>query len=107
MSANIYLIISIAVIACVTVFTRALPFVLFGKKDLPPAVKYLADALPPGIMVILVCYCLRNIDIIKAPHALPELLACVAVSISWFIKKNLYVSIIIGTVCYMLLLRVL
>ena len=106
MSGNIYLIISIAVIACVTVFTRALPFVLFGKKDLPPAVKYLADVLPPGIMVILVCYCLRNIDIIKAPHALPELLACVAVSISWFIKKNLYVSIIIGTVCYMVLLRI-
>lgn len=106
MSGNIYLVISIAVIACVTVFTRALPFVLFGKKDLPPAVKYLADVLPPGIMVILVCYCLRNIDIIKAPHALPELLACVAVSISWFIKKNLYVSIIIGTVCYMVLLRI-
>lgn len=107
MSSNLYLAISIAVIACVTIFTRALPFVIFGKKELPPSIKYLADVLPPAIMVILVCYCLRNIDIIKAPHALPELLACVAVSISWFIKKNLYVSIIIGTICYMLLLRVL
>ena len=107
MSAELYLILAIAVIATVTVLTRALPFLAFGKHELPATVKYLGNALPPAIMVILVCYCLKNIDVTRSPHGLPELLACTAVAVTHLWKKNMYLSIIIGTVCYMILLRVM
>lgn len=107
MSAELYLILAIAVIATVTVLTRALPFLAFGKRELPVTVKYLGNVLPPAIMIVLVCYCLRNIDIAGAGHGLPELIACAAVAGVHLWKKNMYLSIIVGTVCYMILLRVL
>lgn len=107
MSGELYLILAIAVITVVTVLTRALPFLAFGKKELPATVKYLGNVLPPAIMVVLVCYCLRNINVSEAPHGLPELIACAAVAVIHLVKKNMYLSIIVGTVCYMVLLRVM
>ena len=48
----------IAVAAIVTLFIRAIPFVLFGgKREVPATVTYLGKVLPPAIMVILVVYC--------------------------------------------------
>ena len=55
MSKEWTLVLVIAVITAVTVLTRALPFIAFGKKELPATVKYLGNVLPPAIMVILVC----------------------------------------------------
>ena len=107
MSKELALILTVAVIALVTVLTRALPFIAFGKKELPGTVKYLGNVLPPAIMVILVCYCLKGIQFAESPHGLPELLACAAVAGVHLWKKNMYLSIIVGTVCYMVLLRVL
>lgn len=107
MSGELYLILAIAVITVVTVLTRALPFLAFGKKELPVTVKYLGNVLPPAIIVVLVCYCLRNIDVTRAPRGLPELIACAAVTVTHLVKKNMYLSIIVGTVCYMVLLRIM
>lgn len=107
MSKEMTLVLVIAVITVVTVLTRALPFIAFGKKELPATVKYLGNVLPAAIMVILVCYCLKGIQFAESPHALPELVACAAVAGVHMWKKNMYLSIIVGTVCYMVLLRVL
>lgn len=107
MSKEMTLVLVIAVITAVTVLTRALPFIAFGKKELPATVKYLGNVLPAAIMVILVCYCLKGIRFAESPHGLPELLACAAVAGVHLWKKNMYLSIIVGTVCYMVLLRVI
>ena len=107
MSKEMTLVLVIAVITVVTVLTRALPFIAFGKKELPATVKYLGNVLPAAIMVILVCYCLKGIQFAESPHGLPELVACAAVAGVHLWKKNMYLSIIVGTVCYMVLLRVL
>ena len=107
MSKEMTLVLVIAVITVVTVLTRALPFIAFGKKELPATVKYLGNVLPAAIMVILVCYCLKGIQFAESPHGLPELVACAAVAGVHLWKKNMYLSIIVGTVCYMVLLRVI
>lgn len=107
MSKELTLVLTVAVITAVTVLTRAVPFIAFGKKELPATVKYLGNVLPPAIMVILVCYCLKGINFIESPHGLPELLACAVVAGVHLWKKNMYLSIIVGTVCYMVLLRIL
>ena len=107
MSKEMTLVLVIAVITVVTVLTRALPFIAFGKKELPATVKYLGNVLPAAIMVILVCYCLKGIQFAESPHGLPELVACAAVAGVHLWKKNMYLSIIVCTVCYMVLLRVL
>lgn len=64
----------IAVAAIVTLFIRAIPFVLFGgKREVPATVIYLGKVLPPAIMVILVVYCVKGIDLFTGNYGIPEL----------------------------------
>ena len=107
MSSSLYLIIAIAVIAVVTLLTRAVPFLIFGNKELPPIVKYMGNVLPPAIMIILVCYCLKGIKFASLNGWVPELIACVVVAIVHTIRKNLYLSIIVGTLVYMVIIRLI
>ncbi len=96
----------VAAVALITAFTRALPYLLFGgRQSLPAMVRYLGATLPAAIMVILVVYCLRNIQLMAYPHGLPELIAAALVVGLQLWKKNALASIAVGTACYMLLLR--
>ena len=106
MNNTIYLIAVIAVIAIVTWALRAFPFMLFGSRPLPKTIQYLGKALPPAIMTVLVIYCLRDTNIEQFPYGVPELLACVLVVALQILRKNMYLSIIAGTIGYMLLIRV-
>ena len=107
MNNTIYPIAVIGVIAVVTWALRAFPFLLFGNRPLPKVIRYLGKALPPAIMTILVIYCLRDISFGQSPFGIPELAACVLVVILQVVRKNMYLSIIAGTVCYMILIRVM
>ena len=95
----------IGVTALVTWGLRAFPFLLFRNKPLPGTMKYLGTALPPAIMTVLVIYCLRNTDFKQYPFGLSELASCALVIILQLFRKNMYLSIIAGTVCYMILIR--
>ena len=97
----------ISVIAIVTWFLRAFPFLLFGTRPLPKMVQYLGRALPPAIMTVLVIYCLRNTEFRQSPYGIPEMAASAAVVGLQILRKNMYLSIIAGTVAYMILIRVL
>ena len=103
----LYPIAAIAVVALVTWGLRAAPFLLFGSRPLPATMRYLGKALPPAIMTILVIYCLRNTAFNQYPFGMPELAACALVALLQIVKKNMYLSIVAGTVCYMVLIRVL
>ena len=59
------------------------------------------------IMTVLVVYCLRGISFQSSPFGVPELAASALVLILQIIRKNMYLSIIAGTVCYMILIRVI
>lgn len=107
MSSTLYLVSALSVIAVTTLFTRALPFLLFGSRPLPAFARYLGAALPPAIMVILVCYCLRHISFRTFPGGLPDVLGCLIVAGVHLWKRNMYLSIIAGTIGYMLLIRLL
>ena len=97
----------IGVIALVTWFLRAFPFLLFGNRPLPKTIQYLGKVLPPAIMTVLVIYCLRNTTFNQAPYGIPELVACALVVVLQIVRKNMYLSIIAGTICYMVLMRIL
>ena len=97
----------IIVVALCTFLTRALPFWLFGgKKELPLMVQYLGKVLPPAIMIILVIYCLKTINIFAGNRGIPEFLAIGLVAALHIWKKNTLLSIGAGTVFYMLLVQV-
>ena len=107
MNNTIYPLAVIGVIAVVTWALRAFPFLLFGNRPLPKVIRYLGKALPPAIMTVLVIYCLRDISFSQSPFGIPELAACALVVMLQAVRKNMYLSIIAGTVCYMVLIRVI
>lgn len=75
----------ILVIAGITILLRFFPFLVFGnKKETPSYITYLASILPYAIMGMLVVYCLRNTQWMKASHGLPECLATLVVVGSMF-----------------------
>ena len=96
----------IAVAGTVTLMLRFLPFLVFGgKRETPPYIVYLGKVLPYAIMGMLVIYCLRGISFTAPANFLPELIACAVVVLAHVWKRNTLLSIISGTVCYMLLVQ--
>ena len=96
----------VAIMAIVTILLRFLPFMVF-KKNTPKYISYLGEVLPSAIIGMLVVYCLRNTDIIVAPHGLPELIATAIVVGLQIWKRNALVSILSGTVAYMLMVQLI
>lgn len=94
----------VLIMAVVTWLLRALPFLIFRKKT-PAYVLYLGEVLPPAIIGMLVIYCLREIQITSAPFGLPELIAGVCVVLLHWWRRNSLLSIVSGTVLYMLILH--
>lgn len=97
----------ILAVAAGTQLTRWLPFWLFPEKKQPPAVvAYLGKVLPPAMMGLLVVYCLRNVSIVEAPHGLPELISIAVLAALHLWKRNVLLSIGVGTALYMVLVQV-
>lgn len=96
----------IALCALATMLTRFLPFLLFpAGKPTPKFIRYLSDALPPAVFGMLVIYCLKGIDFTSGNHALPELIAVSVTAGLHLWKKQTLLSIVGGTVVYMLLVQ--
>lgn len=96
----------IAAAAIGTMFTRFTPFIAFGgEKPAPKYVQYLGKALPGAALGLLVVYCLRNVDLLSGNHGIPVFAAMfltVAVHV-W--KRQMLLSIAVGTVTYILLIN--
>ncbi|MBQ9167094.1 MAG: branched-chain amino acid transporter permease [Oscillospiraceae bacterium] len=99
-------ILMIVIMSAVTVLLRFLPFWIFGSNRKTPAIiTYLGKVLPYAIMGMLVVFCLKNVSLAEAPHGIPELIACALVVVLHVWKRNTLLSIVGGTICYMLLVQ--
>ncbi len=96
----------VAVIALVTAALRFLPFLIFrGDKKTPKLIEKLGGMLPYAIMGMLVVYCLRGVSVAGFSGWVPPLVSCLVVGALYVWKRNTLVSIITGTVCYMLMVQ--
>lgn len=101
-----YIWISVAIIALVTAALRFLPFLLFGKgKKTPKIIEKLSTLLPCAVMGMLVVYCLKGVSFSSLGGFLPTLIATAAVVLIHAWRKNTLLSILTGTVLYMLLVQ--
>ena len=102
MSETGYSAILVAVMSAVTILLRAAPFLVFKKKT-PAYITYLGQVLPAAIIGMLVIYCLKDVRPLSAPFGAPELIsgALVVALQAW--KRNVLLSILVGTAVYMLL----
>lgn len=94
----------IAVMALTTAALRFLPFLVFTKRT-PPYVVYLGKVLPAALIGMLVIYCLKDVQVASAPHGLPELIAGAGVVLLQAWKRNSLLSILAGTLLYMVLIQ--
>ena len=98
--------ITIAMIVLGTAITRYLPFLLFPSgRQTPKYVRYLGKVLPPAMMGLLVVYSLRSTDLLGGSHGIPEAIAVAVTAGLHLWRRNTLLSILAGTVCYMLLVQ--
>ena len=99
-------IITIGMAVLASVLTRFLPFIIFpAGKEMPQIIKYLGKVLPAAVFGFLVVFCLKNVEILSGSHGIPELIAVAVVVILHLWKRQMLLSILGGTVVYMLLVQ--
>lgn len=102
---NKYILAVTIVMSLVTIVFRAFPFIVMKGKETPDIVIYLGNILPYSIMGMLLIYCLKDVNILKGHHGIPEALAILVVVILHKWKHNTMLSLSVGTLLYMLLVQ--
>ena len=104
MTDNVYALAVIGVASAVTIAIRFAPFIIF-RKEPPAVILYLGDVLPYAIMGMLVIYCLKGVSFVSGSHGIPEMVSVFMVLLLHRWKHNMLLSILAGTVCYMLMIQ--
>ena len=100
-------VIGIIILSAVITFSlRAFPFLIFrGKRRMPEHLVYLGNILPAAIMAVLIVYCLKDVAGNFEMYGVPQLTAVLVVAVSYKWKHNTLISILLGTVSYMMFLH--
>ena len=100
------MIITVAAVVLGTMTTRFLPFLLFpANKPTPKYIQYLGKVLPYAVMGLLLIYCLKDVQVAAWPHGIPELIGVAVTAALQFWRKNMMLSIAVGTILYMALVQ--
>ena len=106
MSRELHAFLIILIIGAATLATRILPVLIFGRKaSVPEVILYLGRTVPYAAMGLLIIYCLKDVSLFSSPHGIPEAIGIMVVSISYLLKRNSILSVLIGTVVYMVLVQ--
>lgn len=96
----------VGVVALVSALLRFLPFLIFnGKKRIPAILEKMSRLLPFAIMGMLVVYCLKDVRFSSASGFVPALIAGAVVCALYVWRRSTLLSILSGTLCYMLLVQ--
>ena len=103
----VYTLSAVALSAVITFVLRAFPFIVFNdKKKMPEFIVKLGAALPSAIMSVLVVYCLKSFKSDFSGTGIQGIIAAIVVGVSYKLKCNTFLSILLGTVVYMILIRI-
>ncbi len=105
MSNTIYMLVVIGTVALATFITRALPFVFFISREPPELLLTIEKNLPPMILMLLLIYCLKDVQWLQFPYGASELFTIASVTALHVWKRNAMLSIFSGTGLYMLLVQ--
>lgn len=91
---------------------RAFPFILFSKKNPPRIIRIIQKFIPTMVIACLLVYCMKDVTFtdengIYLKGFVPSFSALFVTLGLQLWKKNTLLSILSGTVIYMVLLRIL
>lgn len=89
----------------ITLMWRALPFLFFGKRQMPKVLERLKDLLPSAIMAILLVYGLKGLSGASGHDAFAMIAASAFTAIIHLWRKNTILSVFLGTLAYIILLN--
>jgi len=95
-----YILASLGTILVVTFALRAVPFAILSRLRDRPIVEFLSLHMPVGILVILVVYTLRDVEILAGDHGAPEAIALASTIGVHLWRRNAVLSVIGGTILY-------
>ncbi len=99
-------IMTIGVAVLAVQLSRLLPFWVFpANRPIPEYIRYLGKVLPAAMFGMLVIYCYKNIDLASDYHGAPDFIAGIVVLLLHFWKKNMFLSMLVGTGLYMFLVQ--
>lgn len=104
----IQILVTILAAALATILTRFTPYLFFPEgRRIPKFINYLSRVLAPAVFGMLVMYCLRNVSLVSGNHALPELISIGVVTALYLWRRDMVLPMAGGTLCYMLLIRLM
>lgn len=101
------MLITILVAGVCTFATRVIPFAIFGNRKVPEIIKYLGKILPPAIIGVLIIYCIKDSYNLQFNTFLPQILGIIITAVMHLWRKNVLLSISVGTISYMLMIHYL
>lgn len=104
---NTYVLWIIVTIAAVTALIRFFPFIVMGGRETPAFLNYLGKVLPYAVMAMLVVYCLKDVRFALDKFTIAQSVSVLAVVIIHVWRRNTLLSIVLGTACYMVMIRVI
>lgn len=97
--------------AIITFGLRLAPFAIFSSgRKMPSFLTRVSAFLPTAIMSVLVVYCLKNdiFLIFGIPTTfIPAISATIAVILIHLWKRNTLLSVAVGTIIFMILIRII
>lgn len=104
---DLQIVLTVGLVVLGTAITRFLPFlVIRSNKPTPKYIQFLGRFLPPAVFGMLVIYCLKDVLFTTAGNGpLPELISLAVTLVLHLSFKQMLISLLGGTACYMLLLQ--
>lgn len=108
MTSSGYIIIALLIMTAITFGLRLAPFVLFSSKGKThKLIHYLGKVMPAAMIAMLIVYSIRHINLLRFPSGISELIALGVVVFLHLWKRQYILSIIGGTVVYMICLKLI
>ncbi len=91
----------ITTISVVTVLLRVIPFLALDRLSSSGYLRYLGAKMPTGVVIMLVAYTLKDLNLTKYPYGVPSILALVLSAGLYWRTSNSLSSIGLGLGLYL------
>ncbi len=100
------MVITVLILSLATALTRFLPFLVFpSDRKRPEVIKYLGKVLPGALLAFLVVYSFKGAFDYTRAEVVASIVGSVLTVGSFLYKRQMMLSIVLGTVGYMAMIQ--